>query len=203
MGFDDPAQYCENALHPYFGALIGRIANRIPNGTFVLGNSTYHTPINEPSPTGGNDTLHGGAVGFDRRVWTVEKTSTHSAKLRLKSADGDQGFPGMMHIEVTYTLDDTTWWIDYSATSEMDTVVSLTQHTYWNLNGCQDSVLEHVIWMPQANSFVQVDKFLLPTGVFQSVDDVPAMDFRMPRTVGSCIENATAAADSGGGKTNE
>ena len=203
MGFDDPTQYCKNTIHPYFGALIGRVANPISNGSFVLNNSTYNTPINEPLPTGGNDTLHGGLIGFDRCVWTVEQVSTSSAKLRLKSADGDQGFPGMLHTEVTYTLDDTTWWVDYWATSEMDTVVSLTQHSYWNLNGCQDSVLEHILTMPQADSFLEVDKFLLPTGVFQSVDNLPAMDFRKPKIVGSCIENATAAAESGGGRSNK
>jgi len=148
LGFDDAKQYCSNTEHPYFGAIIGRVANRIAKGEFQLNGKTYHTPINEPAPEGGNDTLHGGFVGVDRRVWTVTKNGTNAATLRLESADGDQGFPGQRDVAVTYTLletdaDDagadgagvaaaaattTTWWIDYEAklpaNSDVDTVNS-------------------------------------------------------------------------------
>jgi aldose 1-epimerase len=110
-----------------------------------------------------------------------------------------------MQVEVMYTLDDdTTWWVDYhaaaSASSDMDMVVSLTQHTYWNLNGCRDDVLEHVLWMPNTTSFLEIDEYLLPTGSFTSVAHVPAMDFSKPKPVGTDIANATAASASGGGE---
>jgi hypothetical protein len=144
LGFDDGTEYCSNSEHPYFGALIGRVANRIADGEFTLnGGQTYNTPINEPAPAGGNDTLHGGTLGFDRRVWAVTTPAANTAVLTLDSADGEQGFPGHLGVTVTYTLEPdaadskrrggsnasaTTWWIDYEATlapeSTVDTVYS-------------------------------------------------------------------------------
>lgn len=203
LGFDDPTQYCRNAQHSYFGALIGRVANRIAGGAFDLNGAIYHTPINEPPPNGGNDTLHGGFVGFDRRVWTVSKTAPNTATLTLEFADGDQGFPGALAVAVTYTLDDGgAWWIDYRATTTLDTVVSLTQHTYFNLNGCQAPATEHVLWMPHGSSFVAVDAYLVPTGSFTEVALMPPMDFTAPKSVGKDIADAPAAAATGGGYDN-
>ena len=99
LGFDDATQYCANAVHPYFGAIIGRVANRIAGGSFSLDGKTYTTPVNEPA---GGDTLHGGWVGFDRHVWAVELApGGAAATLRRTSADGEQGFPGALDVAVT------------------------------------------------------------------------------------------------------
>lgn len=118
LGFDNLEDYCGGEKHPYFGALIGRVANRIAQGSFDLNGRTYHTPINEPPPDGGNDTLHGGFVGFDRRVWDVAVNEAgNGAMLRYDSFDGEEGFPGAVTVVVNYTvaLDSDIWWIDYRA----------------------------------------------------------------------------------------
>ena len=140
LGFDDTVNYCNGASHPYFGAAIGRIANRIGNGTFVLDGVTYTTPINEryshPYP-GGNpagDTLHGGTVGWDRREWTVMKYNGSSVTFGLLSPDGEEGFPGDLTVLLTYTLTDKTtdahpaWDVQYSAfTTSPVTVIATSQ----------------------------------------------------------------------------
>ena len=129
LGFDDATQYCANAQHPYFGATIGRVANRIAKGTFVLDGVTYHTPINEQSAEGG-DTLHGGDVGFDRRTWAVAAANSSAITFTLAVADGEQGFPGAMLVSVTHSIGaDNVWRIAYSATTSAPaTVISMTNH---------------------------------------------------------------------------
>lgn len=201
LGFDDGAQYCANAQHPYFGALIGRVANRIANGSFSLNGVAYTTPINEPLPAGGNDTLHGGWVGFDRRVYAVTQTRGGAAELRYTSADGEEGFPGALAVAITYTVDDeNTWWIDYEATAAADTVVGLTQHSYWNLNGAVADVTEHILTLPGAHTVLAVDAHLIPTGAFTDVRDAPWLDFNAAKAIGRDIANGTVAP--GGGYDN-
>jgi len=199
LGFDDLTQYCANDEHPYFGALIGRVANRIANGSFELNNNIYHTPVNEPAPSGGNDTLHGGYVGFDRRVWEVAQASSSTATLKYESFDGEEGFPGDLLVTVTYSLDDNnTWWIDYTATGgDKDTVIGLTQHTYWNLNGGQEDITEHVLHLPKAERYLSVDDHLIPDGCFVDVASTPWMDFTVAKPIGVDITCGTVA-DGGG-----
>ena len=198
LGFDDPVQYCANAIHPYFGALIGRVANRI-NGSFSLAGATVTTPENEAWPGGGGDTLHGGWVGWDRRVWSVERApGGAAATLRLESADGDEGFPGAVSAAVTYSIaDDDSWSIAYEATAHADTVIALTQHTYWNLNGARATVLEHELELRGAASFLAVDEHLIPTGAFTPVSAAPWMDFQTAKPVGRDIANGTATPTGG------
>lgn len=195
LGFDDPRQYCANESHPYFGALIGRVANRISNGKFHLNGNVYSTPINEPA---GNDTLHGGTIGFDRRTWFVVLLSKSTAMLTYRSPDGEMGFPGDLQVRVTYTLDDdNTWHIDYSAVATEDTVVALSQHTYWNLNGAKSNILDHVVHMPNAGHYIQVDKQLIPTGVIGDTSKDFWLDFTKPKCVGKDISLGTVTPSGG------
>jgi aldose 1-epimerase len=200
LGFDDASQYCRgtfgNAGHPYFGALIGRVANRISRGSFALDGATYETPINEPPPSGGNDTLHGGTFGFDRRVWAIERLNSSAARLSYTSPDGEMGFPGELRVSVTYTLTEKSWTLEYSGASAVDTVFAPTQHAYWNLNGGKAQVLEHLLSMPTASRFVEVNPFLLPTGAVGSVKDAASafLDFTIEHAVGRDINATTRYA---------
>lgn len=191
LGFDDPLQYCSGTFgqagHPYFGALIGRIANRIRGGSFTLNSKQYNTPINEPA---GNDTLHGGTSGFDRRVWSVKLVNASAAVLSYTSPDGEMGFPGTIQLTVTYTLTENSWVIEYDAFAvDQDSVVALTQHTYWNLNGCEQDALDHVLYIPNGGRTVAVNEHLIPTGDLLPVD--PVMDFRQPKALAQDIDRTT------------
>ena len=159
LGFAEPADYIENG--PFFGALIGRVANRISNGRFTLGGKTYQLELNDSN---GKDTLHGGRC-YGRRLWEAEVVDDYTLKLTLNSPDGDAGFPGNVKVEVVYHItEDNALSIAYSGTSDAPTVLSLTNHSYFNLNGegageCGD----HSI-MIQAGRRTEVDEFLAPTG---------------------------------------
>lgn len=159
LGFAEPADYIENG--PFFGALIGRVANRISNGRFTLGGKTYQLELNDSN---GKNTLHGGQC-YGRRLWEAEVVDDYTLKLTLDSPDGDAGFPGNVKVEVVYHItEDNALSIAYSGTSDAPTVLSLTNHSYFNLNGegageCGD----HSI-MIQADRRTEVDKFLAPTG---------------------------------------
>ena len=159
LGFAEPADYIENG--PFFGALIGRVANRISNGRFTLGGKTYQLELNDSN---GKNTLHGGRC-YGRRLWEAEVVDDYTLKLTLNSPDGDAGFPGNVKVEVVYHItEDNALSIAYSGTSDAPTVLSLTNHSYFNLNGegageCGD----HSI-MLQAGRRTEVDEFLAPTG---------------------------------------
>lgn len=159
LGFAEPADYIENG--PFFGALIGRVANRISNGRFTLGGKTYQLELNDSN---GKNTLHGGRC-YGRRLWEAEVVDDYTLKLTLNSPDGDAGFPGNVKVEVVYHItEDNALSIAYSGTSDAPTVLSMTNHSYFNLNGegageCGD----HSI-MIQADRRTEVDKFLAPTG---------------------------------------
>jgi len=187
LGFDDPTQYRDNPTHPYFGALIGRYANRIGGGKFTLNNYVYHTPLND-----GNDTLHGGDIGYDRRVWTVKQYTFSKLVLSLDDGDLVESFPGSLHVEVTYSLtDNNELLINYLATSPdgADTVINLSQHTYWNLHGFLNNtqdVLDHVLHI-DADRYTPVDINLIPTGEIQPVRSAPWLDFRIPKPIGKDI----------------
>ena len=189
LGFADLAGY-ESDADPYFGALIGRYGNRIAGGTFELDGETYTLPQND-----GENTLHGGDVGFDDRVWEATDVSggdgsggdVAALQLRLVSEDGDQGFPGTLTTTVTYTLDeDSRLTVHYEATTDAPTVVNLTQHTYWNLSGeGSGTIYDHELQI-DASGFTPVDETLIPTGEIAPVEGTP-FDFREPTPVGERI----------------
>src|SRR3954467_11673497 len=133
LGFATLDGYITGGNSPYFGALIGRYANRIAKGTFTLDGTTYHLPINNDP-----NSLHGGTKGFDTNGWTPTPVRTGGAvslRLGYTSPDGEMGYPGTLKASATYTLSGGTLRIDYGATTDKPTVVNLTNHTYWNLAG--------------------------------------------------------------------
>jgi aldose 1-epimerase len=185
LGFDSLAGYTAKNNTGYFGALIGRYANRIAHGTFTLDGHECHIPINE-----GPNTLHGGTRGFDKRVWDAKDVSSPgiaALQLHYLSPDGEQGFPGALNVIVTYSLSDKNELrIDYSATTNKDTVLNLTNHSYFNLSGPgSGSILDDTI-MLAADHYTPVDKTLIPTGVVAPVAGTP-FDFRKPMVIGSRI----------------
>jgi aldose 1-epimerase len=193
---------------PFFGALIGRYGNRIGGAKFVLDGKTYSTPKND-----GKNTLHGGDKGFDKAVWKA-KEIPHGIELTLVSPDGDAGFPGTLTTVVRYTLGGKDLKIEYSATTDKDTVLNLTSHSYFNLKGQgEGGVLQHELKL-NASRYTPVDDNLIPTGELAPVAGSP-FDFRKPTTIGARIDNDNDqikkgkgydhnwVLDSGGGKLSE
>jgi aldose 1-epimerase len=184
LGFDSLDGYVNDAYQkamPYFGAFIGRYGNRIANGKFSLDGEEYTLPINNAP-----NTLHGGPKGFDKVVWSVEAADVaeHGPKLELMylSKDGEEGFPGNLTVHATYTVtDDNALQIKFKATTDKDTVVNLTHHSYFNLAGRGD-VLGHVVYI-NADEFTPVDATLIPTGELRPVAGTP-FDFRTPTPIG-------------------
>jgi len=184
LGHDKLEGYIPNP--PYFGAIVGRYANRIANGEFTLDGKTYHLPKND-----GPNTLHGGTdKTFNKVVWDAEplKGKTGVAFSYL-SHDGDDGFPGNLHMKVTYTLTDTNELvIDYEATTDKATPINVSQHSYFNLKGQGDGdILDHDI-MINADRFTPVDKNLIPTGELRPVKGTP-FDFTKSTRIGSRIDD--------------
>ncbi|HET9088184.1 MAG TPA: aldose epimerase family protein [Acidobacteriaceae bacterium] len=166
----------------YFGAVVGRYANRIAHGTFVLNGKRYHLPQNE-----NGNTLHGGTVGFDQRVWKAHEVPD-GVELELVSKNGDQGFPGTLTTRVRYTLKKNVLSLDYKATSDADTVLNLTNHSYFNLAGeGNGTILGDILTIP-AHAYTPVNKGLIPTGQFAPVAGTP-FDFLKPMTVGKRIND--------------
>ncbi|MGW3014867.1 aldose epimerase family protein [Streptomyces longwoodensis] len=173
------------ASSPYFGALIGRYGNRIGKGRFILDGTPYQLSVND-----GENSLHGGAKGFDKRVWDVEPF-THGSDVGLHlyytSVDGEMGYPGTLRTKVTYTLNrHGDWRIDYTATTDRATVVNLTNHTYWNLAGEGSGSIEDHELTIAASRFTPTDAGLIPTGELAGVAGTP-FDFRRAKPVGRDI----------------
>jgi aldose 1-epimerase len=183
LGFDALEDYFGDS--PYFGAIIGRYGNRIAHGTFSLDGVRYELARNN-----GENHLHGGIRGFDKRLWaaqTFERNDAAGVALSYASADGEEGYPGRLDVTVTYTLDDDdALTIDYSATTDAPTVVNLTQHSYFNLKGVGSTVLGHQLTI-EADAFIPVDASLIPTGEVAPVDGTP-FDFRQPTAIGARID---------------
>lgn len=185
LGFDTLEPYL--AGHPFFGALCGRVANRIAQGKFSIDGHTYHLATNN-----GPNHLHGGNVGFDKAVWSAEAfTDAKAVGVRLthRSPDGDEGYPGNLAATVIYTLTaDSELKIDYTATTDKATPVNLTNHTYWNLaDGGRSDVLQHVLTL-HADRYLPVDEALIPTGELKSVVGTP-MDFTRPTAIGARLND--------------
>jgi len=197
LGWDDPTQYCKNATHPYFGALIGRYANRIANGTFTLNGVTYKLPLNDKDW----DTLHGGTVGFDSRVWDVQQVSASNVVLTLHSPAGEMGFPGNLAVKVSYAVTDLNEFeIEYYATSlDEDTVINLSNHAYWNLNGFAENYQDilNLELKIDASTYVEVDAHLIPTGTLGNVAKDFWLDFTKPKLVGKDIARGTVTPTGG------
>ena len=182
IGFDSLAGYL-NPAEPYFGALIGRYGNRIGHAKFTLDGKLYNLPAND-----GVNTLHGGPKGFDKAVWTPRQLPDGGLELTYTSKDGEEGFPGNLHVTVVYHLTAANELrIDYTATTDKDTVVNLTNHSYWNLKGAGNgTILDHLLTIP-ASRFTPVDAGLIPTGELRPVAGTP-FDFTKPMAVGARIE---------------
>lgn len=195
LGFDSLSSYIAGS--PFFGALIGRYGNRIAKGKFKLDGAEYTLAKNN-----GENALHGGVKGFDKVWWQIEEIpSAEGAAIKLTylSKDGEEGYPGNLRAEVTYTLtDQNEWKITYQATTDKKTVVNLTQHTYFNLTGdATKDILGHEV-MLAADKFLPVDKGLIPTGELKPVAGTP-FDFTKPATIGSRIGDKDAQLETGKG----
>jgi aldose 1-epimerase len=184
LGFDDLGGYL--AGHPYFGATVGRVANRIARGRFTLDGKEYRLATNN-----GPSALHGGVKGFDKLVWKAEPVEAKdgvAVRFRYRSPDGEEGYPGNLEAAVTYTLtDDNALRLDYAATTDRPTPVNLTNHTYFNLAGPgAGDVLGHEL-MLAADKYTPADDTLIPTGAVRPVGGTP-LDFTTPATIGSRID---------------
>jgi len=182
LGYDDLAGYVKNNS-PYFGAIAGRYANRIALGHFALDGHVYTLPINNAP-----NSLHGGKVGFDKLVWSAAPIHAGDPQLTLSlvSKDGDQGYPGTLHVKVVYTLTDANELkLDYTATTDKDTVVNLTSHSYFNLAGAGNGDILPTRLTIDADRFTPVNKDLIPTGI-ESVGGTP-LDFRKSTKIGARI----------------
>lgn len=181
LGFDSMPGYLQKN-NPYFGCLVGRYANRISKGKFVIDNKTYQLPLNN-----NGNTLHGGLTGFDKVIWQVTKLSDSSLQLTYTSKDGEEGFPGNLKTVVVYTLTaDNALHITYSATTDQPTPVNLTNHAYFNLSaGNAPTILDHEL-MIKANQFTEVNDQLIPTGKLPVVKGTP-MDFNTAKPIGKDI----------------
>jgi len=187
LGYDSMKGYLEDS--PYFGAIIGRVGNRIANGSFSLQGKSYSLVTNN-APGGQPCHLHGGLRGFDKVLWSAEprvKGGEASLELHRLSPDGEEGYPGNLSVSVVYTLtSDNALKMTYRATTDKPTPVNLTNHSYFNLRG-EGDILGHELTL-YASRMTPVDKGLIPTGEFASVGGTP-FDFRSPIPIGDRIED--------------
>ncbi len=181
LGYDTLSGYLADTK-TYFGAVVGRYGNRIAHGEFKLDGKTYHLPRNN-----GANSLHGGTIGFDRLVWTGREIPG-GVELTLVSKDGDQGYPGTLTAHVRYTLHHNALRIDYTATTDKDTVVNLTNHSYFNLGGAGSGTILNDEIMVAADKYTPVDSGLIPTGELASVEGTP-FDLRKPTVIGKHIHD--------------
>lgn len=185
LGFDSLDGYLKD--NPYFGAIVGRYGNRIAKGEFTLDGKKYTLARNN-----GENSLHGGLKGFDKVVWSASKVSTSDGpglELKYLSKDGEEGYPGNLNVAVTYSLTaNNELKIDYDATTDKDTVLNVTNHSYFNLAGQGNGdILDHLV-MINADKFTPVNAGLIPTGELRPVEGTP-FDFRKPIAIGARIND--------------
>lgn len=194
LGFDSLERYTSE--NPFFGALIGRYANRIEKGKFTLEGKYYSLAQNN-----GENHLHGGETGFDNVVWKIEETTDAPPTLKLSylSEDMEEGYPGNLQTVVTYRLTDkNSLEVEYEAETDKQTIVNLTQHSYFNLSGNFDNrILDHVVQI-NADEFLPIDKTSIPTGEFREVEGT-SFDFRNPKEIGRDIDKENRQLENGNG----
>ena len=185
LGFDDVQGYQRGTA--FFGATIGRFGNRLAGGAFELDGKRYQVPLND-----GPNSLHGGAQGFDKRVWQakpVKDKDSVGVTLTYLSKDGEMGFPGNLTTEVTYRLNDNNeLHIDYKATTDKPTVLNLTNHSYFNLAGAGNGDILKQVATLHASHYTPVNATLIPTGELAPVKGTP-MDFLQPTAIGQHIKD--------------
>ncbi|MCQ6960103.1 aldose epimerase family protein [Mucilaginibacter aquariorum] len=182
LGYENLKNYRE-LKENYFGALIGRYGNRIAKGKFTLDGKLYQVNVND-----GPNSLHGGANGFFKQVWDVTKVTGQTLELSYLSKDGEEGYPGNLKIIVAYTLkDDNSLEIAYQATTDKTTVINLTNHAYFNLNGASgtNGITNHLLQI-NADAYTPVDSLLIPTGKVETVKG-SAFDFTTAKAIGKDI----------------
>jgi aldose 1-epimerase len=184
VGFNSDQAY-RNATERYFGATIGRFANRIANGKFTLNGKQYILSINNPP-----NTLHGGNLGFSEVVWDAIMPDDQTIQFTRFSKDMEEGFPGNLNVKVTYMLtDDNALLMEYAAETDKKTVINLTNHAFFNLNGeGSGTIINHKLQI-NSDSYMPIDSALIPTGKIETVARTP-FDFRQPQTIGSRIDQA-------------
>ena len=182
------------STEPYYGATIGRYGNRIAKGHFTLEGKKYTLATNNPP-----NTLHGGKKGYQDVVWDAKKINDQTLELTYLSKDMEEGFPGNLSIKVIYTItDDNSFKCEYEATTDKTTVVNLTNHAYFNLNGeGSGTILNHLVQL-KADNYTPVDSTLIPTGKIEPVKGTP-FDFAAPTTIGARINDAYEQLKNGKG----
>ncbi|MEM7024830.1 MAG: aldose epimerase family protein, partial [Pseudomonadota bacterium] len=184
LGFGDLAGYL--AGHPYFGAIVGRVANRISNARFELDDATIELSANKAP-----NHMHGGFKGFDKKVWQADAMATEQGpalRLHYVAADGEEGYPGQLDVTVVYTMrDDNALELDIMATTDKPTIVNVVNHTYWNL-GDEATVLDHEVQL-FAECYTPAGRDLVPTGAIAEVDGT-AFDFRTAKPIGRDLAEA-------------
>lgn len=195
LGYADPADYMADG--PCAGKIPGRFANRIAKGRFTVGGREYQLAINN-----GPNALHGGPTGFQNRMWTVDKAEGDTVVLTYVSADGEEGYPGELKVTATYRWTDANELsLDLRAVTDSDTVINLTNHTYFNLSGHDSgSVLDHELWLA-ASRYLPTDDTLIPTGELADVTGTP-MDFTSAKPLGRDIKADFPALNYGKGYDN-
>lgn len=193
VGFSSLEGFIQST-EPYFGATIGRVGNRIAQGKFRLKDRDYTLFTNN-----GPNTLHGGKAGFQAVVWEVVQATDTTLQLRYVSPDMEEGFPGTLDVTVTYTLtQENALDIRYEATTDKSTLVNLTNHAFFNLNGeGSGSINKHLLFI-NANQYTPVDSTLIPTGELAAVSGTP-FDFTQPTAIGQRLETADEQLRFGGG----
>lgn len=181
LGFDHLEDY--RRQDKYLGALVGRYANRIGNSRFTLKGVNYPLAANN-----GKNHLHGGLVGFDKQVWKIADCSRHELTLSLFSPDGQEGYPGNLRVQVTYTLTEDALTLDYQAVCDQDTPCNLTNHAYFNLNGHQSGPVGEQYIQILADAYTPADAGSIPTGEIAPVEGTP-MDLRQSQKIGAHIDD--------------
>ena len=192
LGFDSLEGYL--VRHPYFGSLVGRFANRIAAGKFQLDGKQYTLACNEKE----RNHLHGGTVGFDKRVWRAEELQEEEAvgvRLTYTSADGEEGYPGELEVTVTYSLTEANELIlDYRAETTKATPINLTNHTYWNLSGPGSGTIYDHLLTVNGSRYLSANEQQIPTGEILSVEGTP-LDFRREKAIGRDIDRLPVGYD--------
>ena len=176
--------------NPYFGALIGRYANRLAKGTYTIDGVEYHAALNN-----NGQSLHGGLKGFDKVVWDAKTIGDSSVQLNYVSKDGEEGYPGTLKVQVVYTLTANNGIkMEYTASTDKTTVINLTNHAYFNLTAGKDSTIHNHVLQINAATYTPVNEFLIPTGQQLAVKGTP-MDFNQPKRIGDDIDKVQGGYD--------